>query len=1010
MFKYYGLVVFQEHTSRIDGQIMEDLPYIAEYAKSGRASCKGCKNIINKEVLRMGIMVQSPHFDGKMPLWHHFDCFFRKKLLTSVGDIANFQSLRWEDQERIKNKVVGGNGDASSSTTTSDNTSGKKKSKKVKKSEASSNPVDSDLKEFSVEYAKSSRSSCQACSEKIQKNEVRISKMIHDDETAHRWGAHPGWYHVDCFVEKRSEIGYTEAADKLPGFSILSNEDKDILQEKITSTGKKRKQEVGKPAAKKLKVLTEEEKALADQNKLIFSFRDKLSRLSKKKLKYLLEYNKQGIPPGESRILDCLSDNMAFGAIEPCSECGTGQLRFKDGTYRCAGHLTEWTKCMHTTNTPKRKPFCVPEDLAEEYDFLSAYKYVKRDRVIPSVVEAPSAKKTANGAPRPLENFKIALVGDFEKSTEEITALVANLGGKVVNTVNSNVTCIISTQDEIDTKSKKIKSAEKHGVHVVSEKFLDDVKNGGAVLMMKQNLLSTWGGDPTSKVERLTEKSKSSKSKKETKSSTVKVTVEGPAAVHPESGLQEHARVYEKRGVVYDVVLNRCDISKGYNSYYKMQILVSKNRDCFYVFKIWGRIGTTVGNNKLDSFDTADEAIDEFEMHYLEKTGNKWKNRMNFVKHPGLYYPIEIDYGQDAEELQAARLKPGSNSSLAKAIQDLICLIFDVEAMKKAMVEFEIDLKKMPLGKLSKKQVDKAYAVLTELQQVIDGDKSPNKLLDASNRFYTIIPHDFGMKKPPLLDTEAAIKSKIEMLDSLLEIEFAYSLLKGKGKDNEDPIDKHYHQLNTDIEVLDKSTDEFARIKKYISNTHAKTHDQYSLHLEEVFKINRHGEYDKYKKFQSLHNKQLLWHGSRITNFAGILSQGLRIAPPEAPSTGYMFGKGIYFADMVSKSANYCYTSKFNSTGLLLLCEVALGDMYEKKTSEYITKLPANKHSTKGLGQTAPNPKETVTTSDGVEIPLGKPKDTKVSNTSLLYNEYIIYDVAQVNIKYLLKVDFKYKY
>ena len=32
----------------------------------------------------------------------------------------------------------------------------------------------------------------------------------------------------------------------------------------------------------------------------------------------------------------------------------------------------------------------------------------------------------------------------------------------------------------------------------------------------------------------------------------------------------------------------------------------------------------------------------------------------------------------------------------------------------------------------------------------------------------------------------------------------------------------------------------------------------------------------------------LLWHGSRITNMAGILGQGLRIAPPEAPVTGYM--------------------------------------------------------------------------------------------------------------------------
>ena len=35
-----------------------------------------------------------------------------------------------------------------------------------------------------------------------------------------------------------------------------------------------------------------------------------------------------------------------------------------------------------------------------------------------------------------------------------------------------------------------------------------------------------------------------------------------------------------------------------------------------------------------------------------------------------------------------------------------------------------------------------------------------------------------------------------------------------------------------------------------------------------------------------------------------------------------MFGKGVYFADMVSKSANYCFTNKSNNTGLLILNEV----------------------------------------------------------------------------------------
>jgi poly [ADP-ribose] polymerase len=47
--------------------------------------------------------------------------------------------------------------------------------------------------------------------------------------------------------------------------------------------------------------------------------------------------------------------------------------------------------------------------------------------------------------------------------------------------------------------------------------------------------------------------------------------------------------------------------------------------------------------------------------------------------------------------------------------------------------------------------------------------------------------------------------------------------------------------------------------------------------------VDREGEAQQYEPFRDLHNRMLLWHGSRTTNFAGILSQGLRIAPPEAP-------------------------------------------------------------------------------------------------------------------------------
>ena len=62
--------------------------------------------------------------------------------------------------------------------------------------------------------------------------------------------------------------------------------------------------------------------------------------------------------------------------------------------------------------------------------------------------------------------------------------------------------------------------------------------------------------------------------------------------------------------------------------------------------------------------------------------------------------------------------------------------------------------------------------------------------------------------------------------------------------------------------------------------------------MRDVFCAERHGEAGKHSA--SLGNRMLLWHGSRLTNWVGILSQGLRIAPPEAPVTGYMFGKVMH--------------------------------------------------------------------------------------------------------------------
>ncbi|GJV27547.1 poly [ADP-ribose] polymerase 1, partial [Tanacetum coccineum] len=179
----------------------------------------------------------------------------------------------------------------------------------------------------------------------------------------------------------------------------------------------------------------------------------------------------------------------------------------------------------------------------------------------------------------------------------------------------------------------------------------------------------------------------------------------------------------------------------------------------------------------------------------------------------------------------------------------------------------------------------------------------------------------------------------------------------------------------------------------------------FALELEEVFTVDRQGEFDKFSPYKDkLKNKMLLWHGSRLTNFVGILSQGLRIAPHEAPASGDMFGKGIYFADLVSKSAKFCKSDKKNPVGLMLLSEVALGDIYELKKEEYMDKPPKGKDSTKGLGEKIPDESEHVKWRDDVVVPCGKPVSSNVKATELMYNEYIVYNPDQVKLQFLLKI------
>jgi poly [ADP-ribose] polymerase len=70
----------------------------------------------------------------------------------------------------------------------------------------------------------------------------------------------------------------------------------------------------------------------------------------------------------------------------------------------------------------------------------------------------------------------------------------------------------------------------------------------------------------------------------------------------------------------------------------------------------------------------------------------------------------------------------------------------------------------------------------------------------------------------------------------------------------------------------------------------------WDLELIDCFKIERgvdEKNYDAFSKKIVGGQRKLLWHGSRSSNYGGILSRGLRIAPPEAPVSGVSFVVGL---------------------------------------------------------------------------------------------------------------------
>ncbi|KAH8161571.1 hypothetical protein CIB48_g6671 [Xylaria polymorpha] len=565
---------------------------------------------------------------------------------------------------------------------------------------------------------------------------------------------------------------------------------------------------------------------------------------------------------------------------------------------------------------------------------------------------APRKKKAAVPVTPPFDGFSIAISGSIPGRTQASieTDFIAPLGGALAKSVSASTTHLVTTEADYQKPSAKVKSAQANGIPIVTLQWLEDCLDqnirldeatyGLAPQPQAQVASSTRSNGSRKRAASETaqngnDDSQPSQPKKKGKAGTDESTerepkiAEGQIAkssdvkIPVDEGADRelvHYEVYiDDNGVIYDASLNQTNSGRNNNKFYRIQLLRSVAGD-YRTWTRWGRVGE-FGQSKAVGNGSLDDALKQFNDKFKSKSGLSWDNRSEQPK-PNKYAFIEKSYEPDSEDEEEdvgevkAEVKEEDepDSKLAKPVQALMQLIFNREYFTNAMTDLNYDSAKLPLGKLSKATISRGFQALKELSDLLDdpmlatsqyGTDFSRAAEQLSNTFFTIIPHAFGRNRPPIIQSQAALKKEIELLESLGDMKDAALLMKADKKEEINQLDRQFRGLGlNEMTPLSSTSEEFRQLKTYLMDTRGSTHSA-NYQVAQIFRIERAGEFDRFDASHSTpRDRRLLWHGSRCTNFGGILSQGLRIAPPEAPSTGYDVRKGSLLGGHVLEGKN----------------------------------------------------------------------------------------------------------
>lgn len=394
--------------------------------------------------------------------------------------------------------------------------------------------------------------------------------------------------------------------------------------------------------------------------------------------------------------------------------------------------------------------------------------------------------------------------------------------------------------------------------------------------------------------------------------------------------------------------------------------------------------------------------------------------------------PAELEAIATATTAAAEVPKPGAMEPPSQEVLALLSRICDVDMMQRHLFEMGYDAFKVPVGRVSRDMVREGHTWLKAIEgELYKVEPKATALASLSTKFYSIIPHTPAAGEGVVIDAMQVLRERLAVVDALADVEVAQvgaRLLRDAGSDGAavgaDALEKCYRRLKCSLTPLARSSETWQLIETYArpcSGANAGTTTEEagssgSLRIREIFAVERPTDLPRFARHSKNTNRALLWHGLPRSSAMGVLSQGLRPAPKEAPDRAYAFGKGIYFSDAAMWAARRCGGGP--GPVFLLLVEVALGRSHPLPPTgagEALSKrpgrpgggLPQGFQSALVAGARVPDPSRECVLPDGVRVPLGPGVARPLAETAGAppCNEFVVYDHGQVRLRYLVEAE-----